>query len=499
MKFCKSIVKVACLHAEKKSYMVESTMLPQKIAFVDIETTGLGVTHDRIIEVGILRVENNKVVKTFQTVLNPQGSVSPFVNKLTGITGEELVNAPTFYEKKDEILEILEGCVFVAHNVRFDYGFLKNEFKRYDTSFSAKHFCTVKLSQALFPEFKKHNLDAIIERFDIACKNRHRAFDDAKVLWDFYQKLQGTFAPEMLEEAINGTLKKPSRPLAITEETMDLLPEKPGVYIFYADSQTPLYVGKSVNIRERVKSHFANDHTSTKEMKIAQQIQHIETITTSGELGALMKESQLIKKLQPLYNRQLRIKKKLIILKKIMDKDGYPEVSLETVSQINPDDLPNMLGIFTSKRQAQSFLVPLVKEYSLCEKLVGLEKTTHACFAYRLNICKGACVSEESPLSYAIRFTEAFTRHTLKPWPFPGAVVIQEQNALEHTGEYFVVDKWCLLAQYEEHEDLLQQTNTGNYVFDLDTYKLLVRFLEKKQNWKHVKLLNEPPLLTNTS
>lgn len=462
-------------------------MLPSKLAFVDIETTGLGVTHDKIIEIGILRVENGKLVKKFKSLINPEGFVSSFSLQLTGITEAELTNAPTFYEVMDDINDILKDCVFVAHNVRFDYGFIRNEFRRYEKKFSAKHFCTIKLSQRLFPNERKHNLDAIISRFNIKCINRHRAFDDALVLWEFYQKLQNSFEPDLLEKAISGSLKKPSVPLNITSETIESLPEKPGVYIFYGENKTPLYVGKSVNIQERVKSHFTSDYVSAKEMNIAQQIQNIETITTSGELGALIKESYLVKRLQPLYNRQLRITKRLYLLRKTINSDGYPEVRVETIDNINPTDLDTILGIFRSKKQAKEFLVPLVKKYNLCEKLLSLEKTSSSCFAYRLDICKGACVKEENPLHYSIRFAEAFGKHAIKQWPFPGPIVISEKDELEKTAEYFVVDKWCLLSQYNENELMNEQTKTLPYLFDLDTYKLLVRFLENRKNWKHIK------------
>lgn len=462
-------------------------MLPQKLAFVDIETTGLGVTHDRIIEIGILRVEENKLVKTFQSVINPEGFVSPFSLQLTGITEEELAKAPTFYEVMEDISDMLEDCVFVAHNVRFDYGFIRNEFKRYEKSYSSKHFCTVRLSQYLFPSERKHNLDAIIERFHISCTNRHRAFDDAKVLWEFYQKLQNNIDKDLLEKALSNGLKKPAVPLKISEESLNSLPEKPGVYIFYGENNTPLYVGKSVNIRERVMSHFSNDYLSTKEMNIAQQIQNIKTFTTSGELGALLKESQLVKEMQPLYNRQLRITKKLVLARKRIDGKGYPSITLETVDNINPDNLNTILGVFKSKKQAKDFLIPLVKEYNLCEKLLSLEKTSSTCFAYRLGVCKGACAGEESPLAYGIRFTEAFSRNCIKPWPFATPIVICEKNEFDRTAEYFVVNKWCLLYQYNETEFTTIETNTKDYAFDLDTYKLLVRFIEDKKNWSKVK------------
>src|SRR5207248_1512466 len=145
---------------------------------------------------------------------------------------------------------------------------------------------------------------------------RHRAFDDAQVLWEFYQIAQKQCPEDSFLSAVNAALKKPSLPINIPANMLDVIPEKPGVYIFYGQQGTPLYVGKSINIKERVLSHFASDHSSPKEMKISQQIESIETITTAGELGALVKESILVKKLQPLYNRQLRITRKLVIIRK---------------------------------------------------------------------------------------------------------------------------------------------------------------------------------------
>lgn len=466
-------------------------MLPSKLAFVDIETTGLGVMRDRIIEIGILRVEDNKLVKTFQSLINPQGYVSPFSFELTGISQKELDAAPTFYEVMEDIADILQDCVFVAHNVRFDYSFVRNEFKRYEKSYSSRHFCTVKLSQRLYPTARKHNLDALVERLGISCERRHRAFDDAKVLWDFYQIAQKSFSQDVLERAIKQTFRKPSVPSSLPPTIMDDIPEKPGVYIFYGENRSPLYIGKSVNLRERVMSHFAQDHASTKEMHISQQIRDIETITTSGELGALLKESQLIKEMQPLYNRQLRLLRKLYVLKKKVNEKGYPEVVLETVTDINPDNLADMLGIFRSQRQAKEYLVTLVKEYQLCEKLLGIEKTKGACFAYRLETCKGACVGEENPLAYTMRFVQACSDHAIKPWPFVGPICIREESVLDETAECFVVDKWCLLSMYTASAHSVQEKEMQPYIFDVDTYKLLVRFLEKKQNWKYIRQVKE--------
>src|SRR5258708_3044875 len=339
-------------------------------AFLDIETSGTSLRGDRIIEIGILRVENNQLVRTYTSLVNPQTYVSPFIEAMTGIHKEELETAPVFADIKDEILEVLKDCILVAHNVRFDYGFLKREFAWLGEKFSTKQCCSVKLSRFLYPQWRRHNLDAIISRFNFSCEKRHRAFDDAKVLWDFFQEIQKQFPEKDLNDALSRVMKHTSLPISISQETIDALPENPGVYIFYGENDAPLYVGKSINIRNRVLSHFANDHSSATEMKITQQIKRIETISTPGELGALFKEASLVKKLQPLYNRQLRNARKLIKLVKKETQEGYHSIAIETVTTITTEELKHIIGIFRSKKQAEEFLFSIAKEQKLCDKLL---------------------------------------------------------------------------------------------------------------------------------
>ena len=485
-------------------------MLPDKLAFVDIETSGLRAPFDRIIEIGILRVENNTLVKTFSSLLNPGTYIPPEIQRLTGIRPEELTNAPTFGQIKDEISELLRDCVFVAHNVRFDYSFIKSEFKREEHDFSSKHFCTVKLSKLLFPMQRRHNLDALIERYGFSCTNRHRAFDDAKVLYDFYTHIQSTIEPQTLLKAVDRALKKPSLPLHLKEKDLEALPESPGVYIFYADNKTPLYIGKSVNIKERVKSHFSADIHSSTEMKISQQIKSIETIMTAGELGALFLESALIKSQLPLYNRQLRLKRNIVVLKNKKDADGFGRLRLETVSDIKAEDIKSLqsdpdaegiVGFFKSSRQAKEYLLKIAKEFELCAKLLGAEKSSAACFGYRLGNCRGACVGEEKSLPYNFRFTTALNSLRIKPWPYPGPIAIEEKNPLNGQKEYFVIDKWCYLGSVEYHGDLDRNSLKKDVPFDLDTYKILKRYLLSPLNQKRIRRLGlqEKALIAGTA
>ncbi len=480
-------------------------MLPKTISFVDIETTGGRSLYDRIIEIGILRVEGNKIVKTFHSLINPQAHIPREIELLTGITGNDLEDAPTFRQIKNDILEILEDSFFVAHNVRFDYGFLKSEFKRENISYTQKHFCTVKLSRLLYPSFKHHNLDSLIERHGFECASRHRALDDAKVLFDFYKKVQRDFPGEVVLDAVSKCLKKPSVPINLPPNMLENLPEQPGVYIFYSDNGMPLYVGKSVNLRDRILSHFSSDIHSVKEMNISQQVTQVETLTTSGELGALLLESQLIKKLLPIYNKLSRIKHELIAVKCRTNIDGYKEAYTEPIVTIDPnqfgfDNNESFLGFFKSRRQAKDYLSSIRKENSLCGKLLSLEKTKGVCFSFRLSRCNGACNGIENPVLYNLRFTEAFSTSIIKPWPYNGAIIINEQS-LDSKNEYFLIDKWCFMGKVEldGYGNINDQLIT-EHVFDLDTYKILKGYIKNPKNKKKIRVVSgQEPSLSSLS
>lgn len=475
-------------------------MLPQKIAFVDVETTGIRASYDKIIEIGIIRVEENKITKKFSTLINPQTYIPPEITKLTGITDSDIAKAPTFRSTADEILETIDNCVMVAHNARFDYSFLRSEFKREGRNFSTRHFCTVRLSQLVFPKFKHHNLDSIIKRFAINCQNRHRAMDDAFVLYEFYKKLQETISHKVLTKAVSKALKRPTVPINLKLKDLDMLPELPGVYTFYGKDGAVLYIGKSINIRDRVLSHFSGDLTSPLEMKISSQIKSIETVTTSGELGALLLESHLIKQNLPLYNRMLRKKQLLAGIFAQKSTDDYLELSTQTVEKISPAELfghnkndpeKGFIGFFKSKKQAKSYLATLAKKNNLCEKRLGLEKTPVACFGYRLDRCKGACIKKEKSLFFNLRLIQAISDMTVKPWPFKSAIVIKEVSPLTGISEYFLIYLWCFIGKVKEDEEDNLSLTGHEMEFDLDTYKILKRFILNPKNSRDIKVFSE--------
>src|SRR3569623_1590173 len=417
-------------------------------AIVDTETTGMSAARGQIIEIGILRVENGDVVRTFKTLVIPGRLLAHTIIGITGITDEELEGAPVFEDIAEKVAELLDGAVLVAHNARFDYSFIKAEFARLERKYSAKTLCTVKLSRLIYPEQAYHNLDAVMVAHGLVCGARHRAFEDAEVLWKFFEAVEKSHGEEFLTGAINRALKRHTLPAHISNELIKSIPNTPGVYIFYNAEGDVLYVGKSIKMRSRVLSHFANDIQAGKELRMCQETADIEFRETSGELSALFLESKLVKELSPVYNRMLREVKELAVIMKKFDEAGYATLSVEYTGEIDQQELKSVLAVCRSKAQAKAFLRTLVKEHALCSKLLGLETANAACFGRQLLSCKGACVGEEDPKAYNKRFDKAFARYKIKAWPCGGPVAIKDE-AEEGEGTAYVVDNWCLTEVFQ--------------------------------------------------
>lgn len=455
-----------------------------KLAFVDVETTGMSAVADRIIEIGILVLENNRIRRKYSTLIDPDQSLNPYITKITGITNDHLKGAPSFHQVAGEIAEILDGCVFVAHNVRFDYGFVKAELERSGKEFKPTHFCTAKLSRILFPRHKRHGLDALMGRHKIKCDNRHRAFDDAQAISKFYRLMVKKYGQEKIDQTVAQLSRRVSWPAAVPREEIEALPHCPGVYIFYGEKEVPIYVGKSLDIKARVLSHFSADLESLKEMKLAQQVQRIEALPTAGELGALVKESQLIKELMPIYNRMLRKSEQLVVLKACQDENGYLGIKIFNTHEqdIAPEEIESIYGIFRSKGQAVKALMEVSDTHGICRKLLGLEKTSRTCFGYQLKKCNGACAGEEPAALFNARFEIAFMNMRFRKWPYPQPVRVTEQT--EFLAESYIIDRWCLFKSDETGQAIPTELK-----FDLDIYKILKNYLLNPKNRRAVAVI----------
>jgi DNA polymerase III subunit epsilon len=453
-------------------------VLDGPLVLVDIETNGLNHIRGRVVEVAAIRVEGGRVVREFRQLIDPGMPLPQFITSLTGIQQSDLDGAPVFMAVADELHEVLDGAVFVAHNVRFDYSFLKQEFKRVGKDFRPRQLCTMRLSRTLFPQHRSHKLASLIERHNLQFAERHRAYDDAHALWQFLQIVRQDFDGDILEQAIAKQLKQPSLPKGLPPDALANLPEGHGVYIFEDEQGQPIYVGKSVTVKRRVGSHFMQDHDNVGEFKIAQHIRNIRVHETGSELESLLLESRLVKEMQPLYNKMLRRTEKLMLAKQALNSAGYITVVLEEASNIEIDDIPDILAVYPRRSRAKDSLEQLAKDWHLCPKLFGLEKASGACFWSQLKRCSGACTEREDSATYNARLLTAFQNVRIEQWPYSGPILVQPKQ--EGATRGIVVDQWCVVAEVSQDEYCAPVVKEYPKLFDLDTYKILQSHLRTK-------------------
>ncbi len=448
-------------------------MFESDAVFVDIETNGGNGTRGKVIEVAAIKVSSGEIIDTFTSLVNPGDNVPYWITQLTGISNSDLVDAPYFEDIAAQLHDFMKDSIFVAHNVLFDYSFLKREFVAAGYDFKPKLFCTVKMSRALWPEHHKHSLEAIITRHTIPVSSRHRAYDDAKAMFDYVKLTIIQKGHDAFLENVARQLKTKSLPPNVDEKVVLDLPEGPGVYIFEDDAGMPLYVGKSVNIRSRVRSHFTNATTIAKELKMTLASHNISYISTETEIEALLLESTKVKELQPIFNRQLRRTTKQSIFLRDFDEQGYKTIRIENTDLSAYRNLENVYGVYTTKSQAKARLEVAAKTFQLCPKLLGLEKAAGACFRYQLGLCKGACIGKESPELYNRRVELALERSKIESWPFKSEVVVRISETRS-----IIVDQWVVKSVVEHVYDEPNFTPLEGG-FDIDTYKIIRSYIRK--------------------
>jgi DNA polymerase III subunit epsilon len=460
----------------------EGFALPPDLVFVDLETTGGNAAYHRITEIGIVRVEQGETVEEWSSLVNPECRIPPYIEEFTGISNEMVASAPRFADIAKLVFEKLQSPaqrapVFVAHNARFDYSFLRVEFRRVEVCFCAKVLCTVKLSRRLFPQHPRHSLDALIERHDLTCDMRHRALGDARVLRDFWFKLRRELPEQALAAAAQTVLGAHRMPAHLPADLADELPEGPGVYRFFGLDDALLYVGKSTSLRRRVLSHFAAEHSDAKEQKLARQVRRVDWLETAGELGALLREADWIKTQRPLYNRRLKPSSGDITIR-IAENTGL--VEFVAIAELDPQELGRCCGVFHSHKDARKALTDIARAQRLCLKILGLEQSAGSCIGYQIGRCKGACVEQEPLVLHALRLRMALSSLTLKSWPFPGRVALRERDP-QGAVDLHVVDHWTYLGTARSEDELVSlAAKAATAPFDAHVYRILVRHLASR-------------------
>ena len=379
-------------------------------AIIDVETTGLSSRSEKITEIAIFRHNGKEVVDEFSTLINPEKKIPYRITQMTGISNKMVENAPRFCEVAKDIIEFTEDSTIVGHNVAFDYSFIRNEFKSLGYDFRREKLCTVKMSRKLLPLRSSYSLSKLCRDLNIQNPARHRAAGDAIATTQLFEFLL-SIEPAITAISLTGLNCN------LTKEKLKSLPGQTGVYYFYNEKNEIIYVGKSINIHERVLSHLSNN-TSKKELELKNNIADVSYELTGSELIALLMESEEIKKHKPFYNRAQRRSVFTTGLFENKDKLGYLRLKID---KNRGKALP--VTTFSNQVSAKEFLFRLVEEHTLCQKLCGLYKTDHACFHYHIRQCNGACIQKEGPEEYNSRVEEA-----IQPYKFDNSsfIVIDE-------------------------------------------------------------------------
>ena len=453
----------------------ELPFLHDRIAIIDLETTGTAATGDGITEIGIVLVENDTVVEEWSSLVNPQMSIPPEIQALTGITEAMVRDAPTFPELANDVRSRLEGRLFVAHNARFDYGFIKNAFRRMGEPFSAEVLCTVRLSRKLYPQHAQHSLDSLISRHQLTTENRHRALGDARLAWQFMQTAAREHPAAEVMAATKSLLKMPSLPPQLDADALKSLPDGPGVYVFYGVNDMPIYVGKSVNLRDRVRSHFSSDHRNSNDVRLSMEIRRIEYEETAGELGALLRESQLIKSSKPLRNLRLRRNAQMVLVKLTDLNQALEIIKLE---ETDLENVAGLFGPFAAKPRAKEMLTRIAADFKLCWKAIGAQTIDGPCFARQIKRCHGYCVGAETLASHNARLAEALAEFAFPQWPFKGPIGIRETHPDHGWERVHVFHRWRYYGSAKTEAEMYELAAMRSDVeFDGDIFRLMVKRL----------------------
>ena len=361
---------------------------------IDIETTGSNSKSDKITEIAIFRHDGKRVIEEYTTLINPERRIPFYITELTGIDDAMVVDAPKFYEVAKTIVELTNDAVFVAHNVGFDYNFIRSEFKSLGYDFKRPKLCTVKLSRHLMPGKTSYSLGKLCKSLDIKISNRHRAVGDALATVTLFEML-------LAKDRSNIIFKggKPGHLPAhlntnLSPGIIDALPEKTGVYYFFNEHHELIYVGKSKNIKSRIRAHL-NNFDNLKAMELRNEIANIEYMLTGSELISMLLESAEIKRRKPYFNRaQLKSGFKYGIFSEFLI-DGFIHFKAGKISAKS-----HPLAIFTSQNQAKGFLSRVTEEFNLCPKFTGLDYTSGPCLRHLMQHCDGLCQQQERREDY---------------------------------------------------------------------------------------------------
>jgi DNA polymerase-3 subunit epsilon len=378
-------------------------------AIIDIETTGGSSERCKITEICIVQHDGLAVTDVFTTLINPERRIPEHITRLTNITNEMVENAPKFYEVAKKIIELTEGRIFVAHNVAFDYGFVREEFRSLGYTYKREQLCTVKLARKLIPGRKSYSLGNICDYvgINIAAEMRHRAEGDAVATAKLFELLLAKKSEHRVYRSKGIEEMQTSRVDKVKMQILNRLPEECGVYYYLGKDNDILYVGKSTIMRSRSLQHFASKEAKARRWQ--NELYDVDYVKTGSELIALLLESEEIKKHKPFYNRARKKSTFTHAIDWWKDEKGIINFNI-----VPSDEANQPLQFYTNYTSAREILNTWVEENRLCLHMCGIfgghgDRETNAgreCFNYQVKQCVGICCGEEDPDDYNKRANE---------------------------------------------------------------------------------------------
>ncbi len=435
-------------------------------------------------EISIFKYDGNRVVDEFTSLVNPGALIPTHITALTGIDNAMVANAPSFAEIAQQVLNITEGAIFVAHNVNFDYNIIRNEFKAINIDFRRKKLCTVRLSRSLIPGLRSYSLGKLCNSLSITISDRHRARGDAEATVILFEVL---LAQEAAEVTFTKFLKRDSKeatlPPNLSSKIFDAIPNKTGIYLFKNKKGKVIYVGKAKNLKKRVLGHFYDK--SDKELNLCRETADIDFKLSGTELIALLMEDAAIKHHYPQYNKASKRPTKSYSVFAYQDRGGIMHLAYNQFRLT-----PNPLITFYNLRDCRLYIEKLCSLFELCPKYCHLQEGVQECSHFWIDTCRGICKSDESITTYNERIDLAIAHIS----GTSQNVVINQKG--RHDGEegfilvkdglylgYGFVEKDLQISRQEELEHhLIKQKDNG------DVQRLLSKALLKQMETSKVSV-----------
>jgi DNA polymerase III subunit epsilon len=371
-------------------------------AIVDIETTGSYALGNGITEIAIAIHDGTQVIDFYETLVNPHRPIPYFIQSLTGISDAMVKKAPSFSEVAAHIHGLLQDKVFVAHNVNFDYSFVKHNLEEAGYNYEARKLCTVRLARKILPGYKSYSLGKLCHQLGIGISNHHRAGGDTRATAALFTMLVAQDKDNVMTAMLKGRNREQYLPPHLPVEQIDNLPPTPGVYYFYNGTGKVIYVGKAVNIAKRVKSHFSNNKTGKQKQDFLREIHRISYRECATELMAHILESTEIRRIWPVHNRSQRGYLPQFGLYVYDDRNGFKRFGIEkTRRAFKP------LYTFNTLIEGHNWLRKLIDEFGLCMRLCNLAKVVPCADGVHAEDCNGECPDALGYQLYNRRVEEA--------------------------------------------------------------------------------------------